>query len=101
MEEKNRTVWTGARRWSSFIHFERVGVQGRRAMHGGEGLVLDVLPGRHSVEAIVDFSDLPSLKGPNLNDVRADNILRRSLDRPYLHLHFTNNLTMLLLIIFF
>ena len=47
------------------IHFERVGVQGQRAMHGGEGLVLDVLPGRHSVEAIVDFSDLPSLKGPN------------------------------------
>ena len=38
-------------------------------MHGGEGLVLDVLPGRHSVEAIVDFSDLPSLKGTGLHDV--------------------------------
>ena len=56
------------RRWSPFIHFERV-VQGQRAMHGGENLILDVLPGRHSIEAIINLSDLPSLKGANLNDV--------------------------------
>ena len=61
IEKANGTKWTGTRRWRPFIHFERV-VQGQRAMHGGEKLILDVLPGRHSVGAIVDFGDLPSLK---------------------------------------
>ena len=64
-DEENRTVWTGARRWSSLISFERKGVRGQRAMHSSKDLVLDVLPGRHSIEAIVDLSDLPSLKGAN------------------------------------
>ena len=62
MAKSSRTKWTGTRRWRPFIHFERMGLRGERAMHGGDNLILDVLPGRHSVEAIVDFGDLPSLK---------------------------------------